>query len=114
MKPLAQALKSGKILGIVNMVGCNNPKVPYERTIVDVADVLIKNNVLILTNGCASFPLMKLGYCKKGAGVLAGEGLHEILGDDLPPVWHVGECIDNARSSAIFGGIASELGEKTM
>lgn len=112
MKPLAEALKSGKILGIVNMVGCNNPKVPYERTIVDVADVLIKNNVLILTNGCASFPLMKLGYCKKGAGALAGEGLQEILGDDLPPVWHVGECIDNARSSAIFGGIASELGEK--
>lgn len=25
MKPLADALKSGKILGIVNMVGCNNP-----------------------------------------------------------------------------------------
>lgn len=64
MQPLADALRSGKILGIVNMVGCNNPKVLYEKAIVDVADVLLKNNVLILSNGCASFPLMKLGYCK--------------------------------------------------
>ncbi|NCC43886.1 MAG: carbon monoxide dehydrogenase, partial [Clostridia bacterium] len=63
MQPLADALKSGQILGIVNMVGCNNPKVLYEKTIIDVADVLLKNNVLILTNGCAAFPLMKLGYC---------------------------------------------------
>lgn len=60
MQPLADAVKSGKILGIVNMVGCNNPKVLYERAIIDVADVLLKKNVLILTNGCAAFPLMKL------------------------------------------------------
>lgn len=41
------------------MVGCNNPKVLYEKAILDVCDVLLKNNVLIITNGCASFPLMK-------------------------------------------------------
>ena len=67
MKPVAEALRSGKILGIVNMVGCNNPKVLYEKAIIDVADVLLKNNVLILSNGCASFPLMKLGYCSVSA-----------------------------------------------
>ena len=110
--PIAEALKSGKILGIVNMVGCNNPKVLYEKAIVDVADVLIKNNVLILSNGCASFPLMKLGYCTKDAAKKAGEGLQEFLGNDLPPVWHVGECIDNTRSSGIFGGLANECGHK--
>ena len=59
MKPLADALRSGKILGIVNMVGCSNPKVLYEKATVDVAEVLLKNNVMILSNGCASFPLMK-------------------------------------------------------
>ena len=111
-EPIAQALKNGKILGIVNMVGCNNPKVLYEKAIVDVADVLIKNNVLILSNGCASFPLMKLGYCTKDAAKKAGEGLQEFLGNDLPPVWHVGECIDNTRSSGIFGGLAKECGHK--
>ncbi len=112
MKPLADALKSGKILGIVNMVGCNNPKVLYEKAIVDVADVLLKNNVLILSNGCASFPLMKLGYCNTSTLDKTGESLREFLTPDLPPVWHVGECIDNTRSSGIFAGIANVLGKK--
>lgn len=111
-EPMAEALKSGKILGIVNMVGCNNPKVVYEKTILDVADVLLKNNVLIITNGCASFPLMKLGYCTKTASEKAGDSLREFLQPDLPPVWHVGECIDNTRSSGIFGGLAGALGKK--
>lgn len=112
MAPLAEALKSGKILGIVNMVGCNNPKVLYEKVIVDVAKVLLENNVLILSNGCASFPLMKLGYCNTSALEQTGESLREFLQPDLPPVWHVGECIDNTRSSGIFAGIAGELGKK--
>ena len=109
--PLLEALKSGQILGIVNMVGCNNPKVVYEKTIIDVADVLLKNNVLILSNGCASFPLMKLGYCARNAFDRAGDRLREFLKPDLPPVWHVGECIDNTRSSGIFGGIAGAAGK---
>ncbi|SFN78620.1 carbon-monoxide dehydrogenase catalytic subunit [Pseudobutyrivibrio sp. JW11] len=111
MKPLAEAIKSGQILGVVNMVGCNNPKVLYEKCIVDVADVLLKNNVLIITNGCASFPLMKLGYCAISGKDKAGENLKSFLEPDLPPVWHVGECIDNTRSSGIFAGIANELGK---
>ena len=110
-KPMAEALKDGRILGIVNMVGCNNPKVMYEKATLDVADVLLKNNVLILSNGCASFPLMKLGYCQKDAWQRAGEKLQEFLKPDLPPVWHVGECIDNTRSSGIFGGLAAECGK---
>lgn len=111
MKPLAEAVRSGQIMGIVNMVGCNNPKVLYEKTIIDVADVLLKNNILILTNGCASFPLMKLGYCKRDSYIKAGDSLREFLKPDLPPVWHVGECIDNTRSSGIFAGIAGEFGK---
>jgi len=112
MKPLAEAIREGEILGVVNMVGCNNPRVLYEKCIVDVADVLLKNNVLILSNGCASFPLMKLGYCAVAGKKRAGERLRAFLEPDLPPVWHVGECIDNTRSSGIFAGIAEELGHK--
>ena len=110
--PIAEAIKDGRILGVVNMVGCNNPKVLYEKCIVDVADVLLKNNVLILSNGCASFPLMKLGYCAVSGKEKAGDSLREFLEPDLPPVWHVGECIDNTRSSGIFAGIAGALGKK--
>jgi len=113
LKPLADAVRDGKVLGIVNMVGCNNPKIPYEKAILDVADVLLKNNVLIITNGCASFPLMKMGYCQNSelAYSKCGDGLREFLNPDMPPVWHVGECIDNTRSSGIFAGIAGEFGK---
>lgn len=110
MKPLYEAIKEGKILGIVNMVGCNNPKVVYEKCVIDVANTLLRNNILILTNGCASFPLMKMGYCNVSGQEHAGESLNEFLGD-LPPVWHVGECIDNTKSSGIFAGVAGEAGK---
>lgn len=110
MKPLYEAVREGKILGIVNIVGCNNPKVVYEKCVIDVANALLRNNILILTNGCASFPLMKMGYCNISGQEHAGESLKEFLGD-LPPVWHVGECIDNTKSSGIFAGVAGEAGK---
>lgn len=109
VKPIVDALKNGDILGIVNVVGCNNPRVIYEKATVDVVTKLIENNVLILTNGCASFPLLKLGFCNTSALKKTGEKLRGFLEkDNLPPVWHVGECIDNARSSGFFAKIAAE------
>lgn len=105
LKPIAEGLRNGQILGIVNLVGCNNPRIIYEKAVVELADVLLKNNILILTNGCASFPLMKLGYCSTRALTQTGTGLCEFL-KDLPPVWHMGECLDNARASALFKGLA--------
>ena len=111
MKPLADAIKSGEILGIINLVGCCNPRVVYERAIVDVAEKLMKNNILILTNGCASFPLLKLGLCNMSALSKTGEGLRKFLQEkNLPPVWHMGECIDNKRCTEVFAGVAGVYG----
>lgn len=111
IKVLADALKSGKIRGVVNLVGCNNPRIMYEKAIVDIAEKLLKNNILILTNGCASFPLLKLGYCNTQALEKTGEELRKFLEPDLPPVWHMGECLDNARASAFFRALADALGK---
>lgn len=111
-EPLAEAVKSGQIQGIVNIVGCTNPKTVYERCIVDVADVLLRNNILLITNGCASFPLLKLGYCNQEAiETKCGEGLKAFLKEHkMPPVWHVGECVDNTRSTGILSGLAGLCG----
>jgi carbon-monoxide dehydrogenase catalytic subunit len=49
---------------------------------------------------------MKLGFCN--ANVKTGPGLADFLKGDLPPVWHIGECIDNARASALFKALAAE------
>lgn len=113
LEPIAEALKNGTIRGIVNLVGCNNPRVVYERAIVDVADILLENNMIVLTNGCASFPLLKMGYCHYETieGKL-GEGIKTFLKGELPPVWHFGECIDNARASGLFGALAGICGHR--
>ena len=111
LAPLVESLKSGAIRGIVNLVGCNNPKVLYEKAITEVADILLANDILVLTNGCASFPLLKLGYCAPHALEKAGPGLRAVLAEKtLPPVWHMGECLDNARASGLFRALADAAG----
>lgn len=109
MDALAAALKDGRIKGIVNLVGCSNPRVVYEKATAEIADYLIRHDVLLMTNGCASFPLMKLGYCSSKGLERAGAGLRSFLGD-VPPVWQMGECLDNARASALFHGLSAKLG----
>lgn len=109
---LADAIKKGTIRGIVNLVGCNNPRVLYEKAIVDIASKLIANNILVFTNGCASFPLLKLGFCHTTALDQTGAGLRDFLTPhNLPPVWHMGECLDNARASAFFRALADASGK---
>ena len=110
---LAAQLRSGAIRGIINMAGCNNPKVLYEATTTRVADVLLEHDILVLTNGCAGFPLLKLGYCSTAYLGKAGPGLRSALrpnGHPLPPVLHMGECLDNARASALFRALSDALG----
>lgn len=108
---LVEELKKGTIKGIVNLVGCNNPKLIYEKAIIQVADVLLANDVILLTNGCASFPLLKLGYCQQDAAAKVGPGLEQLLrSKEVPPVWHMGECLDNARASALFRALADAAG----
>ncbi|MDR2442860.1 MAG: anaerobic carbon-monoxide dehydrogenase catalytic subunit [Deltaproteobacteria bacterium] len=108
IKSLAEALKTGQITGVVNLVGCSNPRVVYEKNVVELTKNLIKNDVLVLTNGCASFALLKLGLIHPKARDLAGDGLRSFLGA-LPPVWHMGECLDNARASALFRALSDSL-----
>jgi carbon-monoxide dehydrogenase catalytic subunit len=109
---LLEHLRSGRIRGVVNLVGCNNPKVVFEEAVVKVADELIAHDVLALTNGCAAYALLKLGFCLPESLNAAGPGLNAALAPhQLPPVWHMGECLDNARASAFFRTISNAAGE---
>jgi carbon-monoxide dehydrogenase catalytic subunit len=108
MGAVVEAIRRGEVTGVVNLVGCSNPRVVYEKAVLDVARHLIENDVLVLTNGCASFALMKMGLCRSDAE--AGAGLRKFLGDDLPPVWPMGECLDNARATGVFRGMSDAAG----
>ena len=110
LKPITEALKDGRITGIINLAGCTNTRIVFEKAIVDIADILLKNNILIFANGCASFPMAKLGYCSTRGTEKCGDSLRGFLGQDMPPVWHFGECIDNAHAVVTFAAIAGQLG----
>jgi len=110
VEPIAEALKDVRIRGIINLAGCTNTRIVFEKAIVDIVDILLKNNILVFTNGCASFPMAKLGYCRPEAREKCGDSLKAFLGDNLPPVLHFGECIDNAHAVGTFATIAGFAG----
>jgi carbon-monoxide dehydrogenase catalytic subunit len=111
LTPLIDAIKAGKIRGIVGIVGCNNPKFKHDHCNVTVARELIKKDILVLATGCVTTALGKVGLLLPDAIEQAGPGLKEICGSlGVPPVLHVGSCVDNSRILQVCALIANELG----
>jgi len=108
---LLELLKQGKIKGIATVVGCNNPKVPYEHNHVTIVKKLIEANILVTTTGCCSHALLNAGLCSPDAADWCGEGLQEVCrSHGIPPVMAVGGCVDNTRSLRLFIELAAEAG----
>ena len=109
---IASALIEGKINGIVSLSGCVASDPQVMESLAPLVDTLLKNNILIFTNGCAAFSMAIQGYCSSKAQNKCGERLQQFLDANLPPVWHFGECDDNAQSLATFREIAKYAGHK--
>ncbi len=98
-RPLNDNIINGKIRGIVGVVGCTNPKMPQDLTHTTLTRELIKNNILVLTTGCATIACAKQGLTNpKEALELTGPGLREVCETvGIPPVLACGSCVDNTR-----------------
>jgi carbon-monoxide dehydrogenase catalytic subunit len=98
-RPLNDAIIDGRIRGIVGIVGCSNPKVVADQSHVKLAEELIKRNVLVLQTGCAAIACAKAGLLTpESALAKAGPGLREVCeAVGIPPVLHMGSCVDNSR-----------------
>ncbi len=110
-KPLLEAIKDGKIKGACGVVGCNNPKIKQDYGHVALTKKLIKNDVLVVLTGCAAIACGKAGLMVPEAALLAGDGLRsvcEALG--IPPVLHMGSCVDCSRILVLLAELAKELG----
>ncbi len=110
-KPLIDAIVAGKIKGAVGMVGCNNPKIKQDYGHVTLGKELIKRNILVVETGCAAIASGKAGLLLPEAADMAGEGLKSVckaLG--IPPVLHMGSCVDCSRILMLGANIAKELG----
>ena len=111
LDPLLDAVKSGAIKGIAGVVGCNNPKIQHDYGHVNLVKELIKNDVLVVTTGCNAIACAKVGLLLPEAAEQAGEGLKGVcqaLG--VPPVLHMGSCVDISRILVACAAIANSLG----
>jgi carbon-monoxide dehydrogenase catalytic subunit len=111
LDPLLDAIKSGAIKGIAAVVGCNNPKVQQDFGHINLVKELIKQNVLVVTTGCNAIACAKAGLLLPEAAGMAGDGLKAVcqaLG--VPPVLHMGSCVDISRILVACAAIANALG----
>lgn len=98
-RPLNNAIIEGRIRGVAGVVGCENPELPQGACHVALTKELIANDVLVLSTGCSALASARAGLLTPEAALeMAGPGLREVCeAVGLPPVLHVGSCVDNSR-----------------
>jgi anaerobic carbon-monoxide dehydrogenase catalytic subunit len=98
-RPLNDNIINGRIRGVAGVVGCNNPRVIHDDPHVKLVKELIKNDVLVLQTGCSAMASAKAGLMlPEAAKLYAGDGLASVCeAVGIPPVLHLGACVDNCR-----------------
>ena len=90
---------NGRIRGVAGVVGCNNARTRHNEGHLAVVKELIKNDVLVLTTGCNAIACAMEGLLMpESAATFCGPGLAEVCETvGIPPVLHLGSCVDNSR-----------------
>ena len=112
-RPLNDAIMAGRIRGVAAVVGCNNPRIAAQDSIHDyLATEFVKNDVLVVTTGCGAAACAKAGYMTPETALeMAGPGLKEVCeAIGIPPVLHLGACVDNSRILTVTTEMAQEGG----
>ncbi|MFQ5906688.1 MAG: anaerobic carbon-monoxide dehydrogenase catalytic subunit, partial [bacterium] len=113
-------LREGKVKGFAVLAGCNNLKTCHDEGHLTLAGEFLKNDIMVLATGCAAGALVRGGFTSsKATEEMASEGLKEFLTtlgkgmgleDPLPPVWHMGSCVDNSRIQFFMTTLANKMG----
>lgn len=117
-RPLNDNIINGRIQGVAALVGCEHYKYADDVHF-EIAKKLIENNVLVLATGCAAQALGRRGLMRPEAATeYAGDGLREVCeAVGMPPVLHVGSCVDNSRLLIALtemvkeGGLGEDISE---
>jgi carbon-monoxide dehydrogenase catalytic subunit len=111
-RPLNDAIISGRIRGVAAIVGCNNPRSKQDFLHTYITEELLKQDVLIVETGCGAIASAKLGLLLGEAGLdRVGPGLREICETvGIPPVLHMGSCVDNSRILTVLTQVVEEGG----
>jgi carbon-monoxide dehydrogenase catalytic subunit len=118
-RPLNDAIMSGRIRGVAAIVGCTNPRIQHDAYHTIITEELLKQDVLVVETGCSAIANAKLGFLLGDAGIdRVGPGLREICETiGIPPVLHMGSCVDNTRILTVLtqmvaeGGLGEDINE---
>jgi carbon-monoxide dehydrogenase catalytic subunit len=111
-RPLNDAVMSGRIRGVVANEDCINPRTQQDATHDYIVRELLKNDVLLVETGCGAIASGKCGYLLGEAALeMAGPGLREVCeATGMPPVLHMGSCVDNTRILTVLCQVVAEGG----
>jgi carbon-monoxide dehydrogenase catalytic subunit len=111
-RPLNDAIMSGRIRGVAAIVGCNNPRSTHDYLHDKVTTEMLKQDVLVVQTGCGAIASAKIGLMLGEAGLdQVGPGLREVCETvGIPPVLHMGSCVDNTRILTVLTQMVEEGG----
>ncbi len=118
-RPLNDNIINGRIRGLAGVVGCNNARTTHDSDHIMMIKELLKNDVLVLSTGCAAMAAAKAGLMvPEAAREFCGPGLAEVCETvGIPPVLHMGACVDNSRiliaATAVVkdGGLGDDISD---
>lgn len=118
-RPLNDNIINGRIRGVAGVVGCNNARTTHDGDLLIMIKELIKNDVLVLATGCSAMACGKAGLLTpEAAAQYCGAGLAEVCeAVGIPPVLHMGACVDNSRilmaATAVVkdGGLGDDISD---
>jgi len=110
---------NGRIRGVAGVVGCNNARTKHNEGHIAIVKELIKNDVLVITTGCNGIACAMEGLLRpESAAAYCGPGLAEVCETvGIPPVLHMGSCVDNSRillaatEMVKAGGLGSDISD---
>ncbi len=111
-KPLIGCVHSGVLRGAVAMVGCNNPKVRPDSAHISLMKKMLENDIILIVSGCSAQAAAKAGLMDPvQAREYCGAGLKRVCElANIPPVLHMGSCVDISRMMILASDIAKDWG----
>jgi carbon-monoxide dehydrogenase catalytic subunit len=111
-RPLNDAIIAGRLRGAAGVVGCSNPNVSFEEGHLKMVKELLANDVLVVTTGCNAITCGKHDLLQPEAAFkYSGKGIQEVCqAVGIPPVLHLGSCVDNSRILRVLANVVAEGG----
>ena len=113
-QPLVDCVTSGVLRGAVALVGCNNPRVRPDHGHIELMKKFLKNDIILVLSGCSAQAAARYGLMSKDAKEICGDGLKRVCTlADIPPVLHMGSCVDISRMMNLVCDVAECWGITT-